>query len=167
VILHDGYKRGDSDEKTQGRLSRLVDEISRYALAKRSEFLCSTLIGELKKHEDSVVRALVEESPSVVEVMKTWPNVWRAAFEQRPVVPLPSVSENISNQDVGVPGTVVRMRETFGFIRDEVGLEFFFHNTNVRPASAFDLITVGTKVVFQEGRSAKGPTAAWVKLQMP
>ena len=46
----------------------------------------------------------------------------------------------------------------FGFIRDDNGLEWFFHRTAVTDGT-FDQLNEGQRVSFEEEPSAKGPRA--------
>ena len=55
---------------------------------------------------------------------------------------------------------VVRDRG-FGFIRDQTGLEWFFHRTSV--AGSFDQLNDGQRVSFDEEPSEKGPRAGNVR----
>jgi CspA family cold shock protein len=58
-------------------------------------------------------------------------------------------------------GTIARLLidKGFGFIRDESGLEHFFHRSSVRGA-VFELLREGQRVEFAIEDSAKGPQAA-------
>ena len=62
-------------------------------------------------------------------------------------------------------GTIARLLidKGFGFIRDEAGLEHFFHRSSVRGA-VFELLREGQRVEFVTEESAKGPRAADVRL---
>ena len=51
----------------------------------------------------------------------------------------------------------------FGFIRDESGLEHFFHRSSVRGA-VFELLREGQRVEFSVEESQKGPRAGDVRL---
>ena len=51
----------------------------------------------------------------------------------------------------------------FGFIRDEGGIEHFFHRSSVRGA-VFELLREGQRVEFTQEESAKGPRAGEVRL---
>lgn len=51
----------------------------------------------------------------------------------------------------------------FGFIRDETGVEHFFHRTAVRGA-LFEELKEGQHVEFNIGQGAKGPRAENVEL---
>jgi CspA family cold shock protein len=76
-----------------------------------------------------------------------------------PVVLLPS-------EDTGMPsGTIARLLidKGFGFIRDESGIEHFFHRSSVRGA-VFELLREGQRVDFTPEDSAKGPRAGEVRL---
>ena len=67
---------------------------------------------------------------------------------------------------VGMPtGTIARLLidKGFGFIRDETGVEHFFHRSSVRGA-VFELLREGQRVDFQIEDSAKGPRAGDVRL---
>jgi cold shock protein len=52
----------------------------------------------------------------------------------------------------------------FGFIRDDNGLEWFFHRTAVTDGT-FDQLNEGQRVSFEEEPSAKGPRAGNVRGQ--
>ena len=52
----------------------------------------------------------------------------------------------------------------FGFIRDDNGLEWFFHRTAVADGT-FDQLNEGQRVTFEEEPSAKGPRAGNVRGQ--
>ena len=51
----------------------------------------------------------------------------------------------------------------FGFIRDESGIEHFFHRSSVRGA-VFELLREGQRVEFTPEDSGKGPRAGEVRL---
>ena len=62
-------------------------------------------------------------------------------------------------------GTIARLLidKGFGFIRDEGGIEHFFHRSAVRGA-VFELLREGQRVEFQTEESTKGPRAGEVRL---
>ena len=62
-------------------------------------------------------------------------------------------------------GTIARLLidKGFGFIRDEGGLEHFFHRSAIRGA-VFELLREGQRVEFTVEDSAKGPRAGDVRL---
>lgn len=62
-------------------------------------------------------------------------------------------------------GTIARLLidKGFGFIRDESGVEHFFHRSAVRQ-TVFELLREGQRVEFVNEESPKGPRAAEVKL---
>ena len=57
-------------------------------------------------------------------------------------------------------GTIARLLidKGFGFIRDESGIEHFFHRSSVR-GSVFELLREGQRVEFTPEDSGKGPRA--------
>ncbi len=62
-------------------------------------------------------------------------------------------------------GTIARLLidKGFGFIRDESGMEHFFHRSSVRGA-VFELLREGQRVDFTPEESGKGPRAGEVRL---
>src|SRR5215212_11399063 len=84
---------------------------------------------------------------------------------------LPSVytAASFGSRDIGgqvMPtGTIARLLidKGFGFIRDESGLEHFFHRSSVRGA-VFELLREGQRVEFTIEDSQKGPRAGDVRL---
>ena len=62
-------------------------------------------------------------------------------------------------------GTIARLLidKGFGFIRDEGGIEHFFHRSSVRGA-VFELLRDGQQVDFTIEESEKGPRAGEVRL---
>ena len=62
-------------------------------------------------------------------------------------------------------GTIARLLidKGFGFIRDESGVEHFFHRSSVRQ-TVFELLREGQRVEFTTEESPKGPRAAEVRL---
>jgi cold shock protein len=62
-------------------------------------------------------------------------------------------------------GTIARLLidKGFGFIRDESGIEHFFHRSSVRGA-VFELLREGQRVEFTTEESGKGPRAGDVRL---
>jgi len=71
-----------------------------------------------------------------------------------------------SAEDTGMPtGTIARLLidKGFGFIRDEGGIEHFFHRSAVRGA-VFELLREGQRVEFTPEESSKGPRAGDVRL---
>jgi CspA family cold shock protein len=62
-------------------------------------------------------------------------------------------------------GTIARLLidKGFGFIRDESGIEHFFHRSSVRGA-VFELLREGQRVEFTPEDSGKGPRAGEVRL---
>jgi CspA family cold shock protein len=70
------------------------------------------------------------------------------------------------SEDTGMPtGTIARLLidKGFGFIRDESGIEHFFHRSSVRGA-VFELLREGQRVDFTPEDSGKGPRAGDVRL---
>ena len=61
-------------------------------------------------------------------------------------------------------GTIARLLidKGFGFIRDESGIEHFFHRSSVR-GSLFELLREGQRVDFTQEDSGKGPRAGDVR----
>ena len=71
-----------------------------------------------------------------------------------------------ASEDTGMPtGTIARLLidKGFGFIRDEGGIEHFFHRSAVRGA-VFELLREGQRVEFTSEESGKGPRAGDVRL---
>jgi cold shock protein len=71
-----------------------------------------------------------------------------------------------SSEETGMPtGTIARLLidKGFGFIRDEAGVEHFFHRSAVRGA-VFELLREGQRVEFSIEDSQKGPRAGDVRL---
>jgi len=62
-------------------------------------------------------------------------------------------------------GTIARLLidKGFGFIRDEGGIEHFFHRSSVRGA-VFELLREGQRVEFTPEESQKGPRCGEVRL---
>ena len=62
-------------------------------------------------------------------------------------------------------GTIARLLidKGYGFIREEGGIEQFFHRTAVRQA-VFELLREGQRVEFTAEESTKGPRAGDVRL---
>ncbi len=62
-------------------------------------------------------------------------------------------------------GTIARLLidKGFGFIRDESGVEHFFHRSAVRGA-VFELLREGLRFEYSNEDSPKGPRAADVRL---
>jgi len=62
-------------------------------------------------------------------------------------------------------GTIARLLidKGFGFVRDEAGLEHFFHRSSVQGA-VFELLREGQRVDFVIEESQKGPRAGDVRL---
>ena len=62
-------------------------------------------------------------------------------------------------------GTIARLLidKGFGFIRDESGVEHFFHRSAIRGA-VFELLREGQRVEFQVEDSPTGPRAGEVRL---
>src|SRR4029079_7845352 len=62
-------------------------------------------------------------------------------------------------------GTIARLLidKGFGFIRDESGIEHFFHRSAVRGA-VFELLREGQRVAFTQEASAKGPRTGEIRL---
>jgi CspA family cold shock protein len=76
------------------------------------------------------------------------------------------ISEARLSEDTGMPtGTIARLLidKGFGFIRDEGGIEHFFHRSSVRGA-VFELLREGQRVEFTSEDSGKGPRAGEVRL---
>ena len=76
------------------------------------------------------------------------------------------VLEGSERRASGMPtGTIARLLidKGFGFIRDEGGIEHFFHRSSVRGA-VFELLREGQRVEFTQEDSQKGPRAGDVRL---
>lgn len=70
------------------------------------------------------------------------------------------------SEDTIMPnGTIARLLidKGFGFIRDESGVEHFFHRSAIRGA-VFELLREGQRVEFIVEDSPKGPRAGEVRL---
>ena len=63
-------------------------------------------------------------------------------------------------------GTIARLMtdKGFGFIRDESGIEHFFHRTSVQGA-VFELLREGQQVEFDPEDTGKGPRAGNVRVK--
>ena len=78
----------------------------------------------------------------------------------------PGVREHRRTEAAFMPtGTIARLLidKGFGFIRDEGGIEHFFHRSSVRGA-VFELLREGQRVEFTPEDSQKGPRAGDVRL---
>jgi CspA family cold shock protein len=78
----------------------------------------------------------------------------------------PEILTVTSSEDTAMPtGTIARLLidKGFGFIRDEGGVEHFFHRSAVRGA-VFELLREGQRVEFVPEESAKGPRAGDIRL---
>lgn len=76
------------------------------------------------------------------------------------------VPRGLESEDTGMPtGTIARLLidKGFGFIRDESGIEHFFHRSSVRGA-VFELLREGQRVEFSPEDSQKGPRAGDIRL---
>jgi CspA family cold shock protein len=62
-------------------------------------------------------------------------------------------------------GTIVRLMtdKAFGFISDEGGVEYFFHQSGVQGA-VFESLREGQRVEFSVEESTKGPRACDVRV---
>jgi CspA family cold shock protein len=69
------------------------------------------------------------------------------------------------SEDSMATGTIARLLidKGFGFIRDESGIEHFFHRSAVRH-TVFELLREGQRVEFTTEESSKGPRAGDVRL---
>ena len=74
-------------------------------------------------------------------------------------------AEGASEDTARPTGTIARLLidKGFGFIRDEGGIEHFFHRSAVRGA-VFELLREGQSVEFSSEDSTKGPRAGDVRL---
>jgi cold shock protein len=83
------------------------------------------------------------------------------------VLEAPGIVPGIAHRrDTVMPtGTIARLLidKGFGFIRDEGGIEHFFHRSAVRGA-VFELLREGQRVEFTAEESTKGPRAGDVRL---
>ncbi len=63
-------------------------------------------------------------------------------------------------------GTIKRIvRERgFGFLRDELGQDWFFHRSSLE-GTDFDKLAEGQRVSFEEEASPKGPRATNLRIQ--
>lgn len=79
---------------------------------------------------------------------------------------LSSGDHHVHREDNGMPtGTIARLLidKGFGFIRDDSGVEHFFHRSSVRGA-VFELLREGQHVEFTPEDSGKGPRAGDIRL---
>ena len=101
-------------------------------------------------------------------------NSWRSGASKDAVVVSRSdvgrailgIPPGIERRASGMPsGTIARLLidKGFGFIRDESGIEHFFHRSSVRGA-VFELLREGQRVDFTPEDSGKGPRAGDVRL---
>jgi CspA family cold shock protein len=101
------------------------------------------------------VRDFLDFAPVVasgVDVRRSGPLGWSQANAHRRIAAMPN-------------GTIARLLidKGFGFIRDEGGIEHFFHRSSVRGA-VFELLREGQRVEFTPEESTKGPRAGDVRL---
>jgi CspA family cold shock protein len=70
-----------------------------------------------------------------------------------------------SEGDMMPSGTISRLLtdKGFGYVRDESGVEHFFHRSTVRGA-VFELLREGQRVEFTPEESPKGPRAGDIRL---
>ena len=83
-----------------------------------------------------------------------------------PIFQLNGLAAQLATEASGMPtGTIARLLidKGFGFIRDEGGIEHFFHRSSVRGA-VFELLREGQRVEFTPEDSQKGPRAGDVRL---
>ena len=76
------------------------------------------------------------------------------------------ILKGVGTEGLAMPnGTIARLLidKGFGFIRDEGGIEHFFHRSSVRGA-VFELLREGQRVEFTPEDSQKGPRAGDVRL---
>ena len=76
------------------------------------------------------------------------------------------IPRDLESEDTVMPtGTIARLLidKGFGFIRDESGLEHFFHRSSVR-GTVFELLREGQRVEFAPEDSQKGPRAGDIRL---
>ena len=84
---------------------------------------------------------------------------------ERGVAAARDVPGGLGSSEERMTGTIARLLidKGFGFIRDESGIEHFFHRSAVRGA-VFELLREGQRVEFTNEESAKGPRAGDVRL---
>lgn len=82
-----------------------------------------------------------------------------------PVRPIGAGAVSLRGETVMPSGTIARLLidKGFGFIRDEGGIEHFFHRSSIRGA-VFELLREGQRVEFTPEESQKGPRAGDVRL---
>lgn len=88
-----------------------------------------------------------------------------SACYQRGVAAAREFPGGFGSSEERMTGTIARLLidKGFGFIRDESGIEHFFHRSAVRGA-VFELLREGQRVEFTNEESAKGPRAGDVRL---
>ena len=91
--------------------------------------------------------------------------VFVASARCRLIPPGMSLGESERRASAMPTGTIARLLidKGFGFIRDEGGIEHFFHRSAVRGA-VFELLREGQRVDFTQEESSKGPRAGDVRL---
>src|SRR5256885_11119140 len=94
------------------------------------------------------------------------PTAWHLFRGARTGLVLGEFPRGVGTEGLGMPnGTIARLLidKGFGFIRDEGGIEHFFHRSSVRGA-VFELLREGQRVEFTPEDSQKGPRAGDVRL---
>src|SRR3954470_19789608 len=103
---------------------------------------------------------IIRDSP-ILDLPETWRLDWPRSQSTQ------EARDNIVSREGSImpSGTIARLLidKGFGFIRDESGVEHFFHRSSVRGA-VFELLREGQRVEFQIEDSAKGPRAGDVRL---
>ena len=82
-----------------------------------------------------------------------------------PTPPVLISSATLSEGSEMPEGTIARllMDKGFGFIRDDRGIEHFFHRSSVRNA-VFEMLREGQRVEFTPEDTGKGPRAGNVQI---
>src|SRR5262249_42922836 len=91
---------------------------------------------------------------------------WRCSQAPRNRLSSLGMHLGVRTEASGMPtGTIARLLidKGFGFIRDEGGIEHFFHRSSVRGA-VFEVLREGQRVEFTPEESQKGPRAGDVRL---
>ncbi len=76
-----------------------------------------------------------------------------------------SIRRSSSRLHQRTSGTIARLLidKGFGFVRDDRGIEYFFHRSGV-PGGTFEFLRQGQRVEFAVEESTKGPRATDVRL---
>jgi LuxR family glucitol operon transcriptional activator len=176
LILENAFAAADSDAHLVQRFGRVIDALMDSAIRGEDEGVARNVVEVLVRSKGSIgpngiesfhfrrFKAIFQENRDLLgqlDGLKIRELEWgsdSAAEDDQQIQPTVA---SVAETQPRIVGTVHRLAPgtNFGFIRDDEGMDWFFHRRHLETAQDWREIKPGKKVSFKKGRNAKGDCA--------